>query len=493
MRTVILLAACVAARAEHAAHVPVQLASTVRFDPPLEGRLHSLGEGPVKLTITPSVARQATLSWGNDASWVGVADRVGAGEALRVWVLGASPSCGHQSTVHLSGGPPQEAAVGLNHTFGGVLLTGLSALYPGAHEVTTECHGGAATDRWTQEVAHWRMMHEGPFKKGADIVIVEAGLTDGGEARVVHRVNEILLRQLFAATPRPAVILLSSAGVREWSGPKQRTSDAARVHQVVATHYGVRQVSPVDALEPFEMAGRVDWLLTRLRSDLSGHPSLVGHDLIGGLLLHAVAEQVACARSRFLPSDPPPLPRQPALAYNRASEVAAFVRGRPKVLRLDERDDTQRGFDYWKPTPSNWTLYADGQDPGLIAHDVGAVLEFEFPPNVVRQNFRYKTAVVTVLKTYEGTGTLRARVSAGAWKGGPEWGEGKGTCVAHREMCTKVVDTLWTNHYSEPVGEELVDLEHLQDGSCVIIEVMVIASTPPRVHNKVKLYSLAIY
>jgi hypothetical protein len=34
-------------------------------------------------------------------------------------------------------------------------------------------------------------------------VPVEAGLTDGGQPALVHRITEILLRQLFSAEPAP--------------------------------------------------------------------------------------------------------------------------------------------------------------------------------------------------------------------------------------------------------------------------------------------------
>ena len=165
------------ALAEHARHVPVQLASTVRFDPPLEGRVSVLGQGPLHVVVTPAVAGRATLSRGSEGSWAGVSGRISRGEPLRVWILGASPSCGHHDADHPAGGPVEEAATGLNHTFGGVLLTGLRTLYPGEHEVTTECHGGAATDRWIQEVAAWRAAREGPFASGTDVVVIEAGLT----------------------------------------------------------------------------------------------------------------------------------------------------------------------------------------------------------------------------------------------------------------------------------------------------------------------------
>jgi len=465
------------ARAEHANHVPVQLASSVRFDPPLEGRVSVLGHGPLHVVVTPSVAAQATLNRGSEGSWVRVSDRITNGEPLRVWILGASPSCGHHDVSEPSGGPPEEAATGLNHTFGGVLLTGLRALYPGNHEVTTECHGGAATDRWIQEVAYWRSVCEGPFKSGTDVVVIETGLTDG-DSLFARKATEILLRQLFAEDV--AVIMLSSAGVREtWMGARPRLGDAAYFHREVALHYGVHQVSPVDAFEH-----HLHWLHQRLRSDTRGHPSIVGHDIIGCLLLHAVVDQLTSARWTFLPDDVRHKPRLAMLAYNRPSEAAVFIRGHPKMLRLDEGDNGLRGSQYWLPTISNWTLYADGRDRGLIAHDVGSSIGFFFPPDLVHLNFRYRTVVLTILKTYEGMGSLRIRIEAGEWRD---------ACRSNAVIEDRVVDTLWENRYSEPVAVELRADKVLPDGACFTVNLEIVASEPPRLRNKVKLYSIAIF
>lgn len=494
----VLLLLLASGAAEHAAHGPTPpRAATLRFAPPLAGAggalLELFGGGKEALTITPAVARHATLSWGEGAQWQPAARRLGAGLPLRVWVLGASPSCGHHDAASPSGGPPEETPMGLAHTFASVLLAGLRALYPAAnHSVVTECHGGASSDRWTQDVAAWRAEGAGPFLRGseADLVVVEAGLTDGGQPALVHRVTEILLRQLFAAEHRPAVLLLSTAGVRDdvsgWV-EGERLGDAAHVHRSVARHYGVAQVSAPDAFSPVDTPLRAEWFARRLRSDTRGHPSLLGHDLIGGLLLHTVVSHVASAAWSFLPGEAEPAPRLPRLAHAAASEVAVFVRGRPKVLRLDEADSEQRGAAYWRTT-SNWTLYADGRSPGLISRDVGAELTFSFPPGVVRTHFRYSTVVLTVLKTYEGVGTVRVRLRGGAWAG-PE--DAAGRCVADAALGELKADLQWQNHYSEPVAEE-VRARAVAEGGCLDVEVSVVESAPPRLENKVKLYSLAI-
>jgi hypothetical protein len=488
MKFFVLLVALAAA--DHAVHEPTPpTAATVRFVPPLEGaagrQLDSLGDGRLAIALTPAVVRTATLSWGDEALWHHTAHRAMSGEPLRVWVLGASPSCGHHDPLNPAGGPAEEVPRGLNHTFAGVLLAGLTKLYPttNSHTVVTECHGGASSDRWTQEVARWRTSKEGPFRDGADIVVLEAGLTDGGAPALVLRTVEILLRQWFAAVPRPAVILLSTAGSRgKWNA--ERLGDAALVHQQVALHYGVHQVSVADAFLPSISEERAQWFRSRVRSDTRGHPSLLGHDLIGSLLLQAVSSLVASASFRFLPAEPPrafPLREQ---RYSSPSEAAAFVRGHPKVLRLDDADNEQRGAQYWKPLVSNWTLYSDGRDAGLIADQVGSTIAFSFPPAVVLANFVYGVVIVSYLKTYEGVGSLRVRVIAGAWV--------EGQCQTSKTVAALTVDALWNNTYSESYGEEIHAKHEPRADVCIEVEITCVESNPARLRNKVKLYSVVL-
>jgi hypothetical protein len=107
---------------------------------------------------------------------------------------------------------------------------------------------------------------------------------------------------------------------------------------------------------------------------------------------------------------------------------------------------------------------------------------------VVRTHFRYSTVVLTVLKTYEGVGTVRVRLRGGAWAG-PE--DATGRCVADATLGDFKADLQWQNHYSEPVAEE-VRAQAVDEGGCLDVEVSVVESAPPRLENKVKLYSLAI-
>ena len=76
-------------------------------------------------------------------------------------------------------------------------------------------------------------------------------------------------------------------------------------------------------------------------------------------------------------------------------------------------------------------------------------------------------------------------------------------CPAERLAGSYVFDGLWQDRFSEPESHELtLSPPPAWDGSggggawantCLTVSVTVVASTPPRNVNKVKLYSLALF
>ena len=376
------------------------------------------------LTISPSVLHAAVLSYGDSALFAGVAAALAARKPLRVLFLGASPTCGHFDSATPTKHDPLDRPVGLNHTFASVLLAGLETLYPvsagsGAHSAVSECHGGAASDRWLQELAFWRSTPEsGPWQRGpVDFIVIETGLTDGGETAEVQRQTEIVIELLLAwPHPRPAFLLLSTLGTRlqgddDWDGARggrKRGGDAAAAHSAVTLHHGVPQLSPVDAASPLS-AERAEWWRHAFRADERGHPSLLGHDLAGCLLLALLQQHVLSLAAPMLPNEAAPLYAPSPQLFSTQAEAQLFTKGYPKLLRLDVADNGARGSEYWGAAGA-WSLRRDaGRAQGLIAESVGDRLAFTFPPSLVKGHFRFGVVSVTMLKTYEGVGRLAVR------------------------------------------------------------------------------------
>jgi len=151
--------------------------------------------------------------------------------------------------------------------------------------VRSECHGGASSDRWVQEVSFWRHNVGNAFSPWAgnaslDLLIIDTGLTDGHAPPEVKRITEILYMELLAVEPPPAILQLSASGSRfkakegEWEGDhgetRERQGDAAASHAAVARWHGVPQVSAIDALAPLRGAAKKDWFNNQYTSDEHG-------------------------------------------------------------------------------------------------------------------------------------------------------------------------------------------------------------------------------
>ena len=489
----------------------------------------------LEVVITPAAFFHGVITFGAPELLSGVASKLLRGECLRVIALGGSVTCATAGGVQNRSDHPHAVGDAWPARFGAAL----DAAFPcsgAGHAVANLCQGAVASDFWVERVAEWRAEEAdasaaGPSPlAGADLVVCDTAHNDVEELRHrehhlddgarIGKYNELLINLLLrprggggdVAAARPAVMYVALSSrkgfeTRDQAAPGGGRADGVWAHAPVTRHYGVPQVSVVDALGPFAPGSpQAAWFAEVYKADGWGHPNVLGHQLGADLLVQLLLAHVASSQLRVLPSvgeaaPPPPYVLPATMLYATDDELRMYTEGAPMHISAIEHSPARglvrvaalSGFEPITDVP--------GKPPGLIATAVGAFATWLVPPaTLAARAGRLQGALhVLSLKTYDRMGTVRVQVLRTAAPG----------CEAldfsapfsPQELRMEIIANATVDCLRPPeqrVSEVEVDALSFNatalvaGGGCLLIHATVIDSAPPRADNKIKLMSFVL-
>ena len=493
-----------------------------------------------EMVITPAAFFHGVINFGAPELLANVSAKLLSGQCLRVVALGGSITCATAGGLANRSDHPQSVADAWPARF----VAALNAAFPcgtAGHSVVNLCQGAVASDFWVERVSEWRAAgaEAGPQAApsplaGADLFVVDTAHNDvmelrgrehhlNDEARI-GKYNELLISLLLRpqragngteATPAVMYIALSSRGgfdSRAAAEPSGGRGDGVWAHAAVTRHYGVPQVSVVDALGPFAPgSAAAAWFADVYKADGWGHPNVVGHQLGAALLFQLLLAHVASLRLRVLPSLgaadaalPPPSYAPPdTLLYATDDELRMYTEGSPLHVNALDGDPARGLVRVVARTGFEPKTDVPGKPAGLIASAVGAFSTWLVPPATLASRVgRLRGSLhVLSLKTYDHMGTLRV------------------------EMLRTAAPDCEALNFSAPLSREALGLETLANatidclrppeqrvsevevnalsfnisalaaagGGCLLVNASVVNSVPPRADNKIKLMSFVLF
>ena len=492
-----------------------------------------------EVVITPAAFFHGVINFGAPELLANVSAKLLAGQCLKVVALGGSITCATAGGLANRSDHPQSLADAWPTRF----VAALDAAFPcgtAGHSVANLCQGAVASDFWVERVVEWRAAggEAGPQAApsplaGADLVVVDTAHNDVEELRHrehhlddesrIGKYNELLINLLLRpqsanatqVPPTPAVMyiaLSSRSGFdsRAAAEPGGGRRDGVWAHAAVTRHYGIPQVSAVDALGPFAPgSAAAAWFAEAYKADGWGHPNVVGHQLGAALLFQLLLAHVASLRLRVLPAldaaSPPQAYALPAaLLYATDDELRMYTEGAPlHVSALDGnparglvRVAARAGFEPKTDVP--------GKPAGLIASAVGASATWLVPPATLASRAgRLRGALhVLSLKTYDQMGTLRVEVLRTAAPNcealnfsAPMSREALGleTLAAATIDCLRPPEQRVSEVEVDALSFNASALAAAGGSGCLLFTASVVDSAPPRADNKIKLMSFVLF
>jgi hypothetical protein len=242
----------------------------------------------------------------------------------------------------------------------------------------------------------------------------------------------------------------------------------------------------LDAFGPADTPARLEWWSHTYISDGNGHPSILGHAVIGQLVAHLLASHVLSAL--YAPAYGPfaAEPRSAGMppVYVSAAELGLYLEGQPAFVNA-VHDAPLRA--------DGWVQVEEPGRPGrggLVAEHVGATVTFALRHG--RSSLLGRLHVV-LFKSYENVGRVSVLLSTAV---------DEGACLVQPPppvdvLAEKELDCLWQTdrllRVSEPsvVRIEFDAAAATSDVFCVRLRV--VAAPPPRSITKVKLVSLSLF
>jgi len=236
---------------------------------------------PERVSFVPPAERcEATETlWGDGSLSYDTASRVRGGAPISVVTLGSSVTCGAyvpadaftgrprrgyqkpaDATVEGTSQSTQEAGDGRSVAWPMWLEKVLNSSWGARVHVTNMCRRGVGTEYW---VANVHAASVRPFMEAADIILVEAAISDGGNEEAFRYLQPAKYTQLLAeyilALPRKPFVMWLTAS---WKGFAQHKAFSAEpLHLDVLAPLGISHTSMLRMFEPVE--GRkdlADWL-----------------------------------------------------------------------------------------------------------------------------------------------------------------------------------------------------------------------------------------
>mmetsp|Transcript_60265 Transcript_60265/g.171310 ORF Transcript_60265/g.171310 Transcript_60265/m.171310 type:complete len:517 (+) Transcript_60265:41-1591(+) len=376
---------------------------------------------------------------------------------------------------------------------------------PGRHKVHSIGVSAVGSDYWTDQILEWKQDTD-HILNHADLVVVEAAINDMevyhdiradvaglGYYGKIHFFTELVIRQLLQVPKQPAIIYAELTWRNfESAAQKDGHGDAALDHLPVLQHYGVDQVSMINAFLPLHTAQKRQWMKSVYFTDCC-HPSQLGHKMsaqaIGYALLQyesATSRHVALERRQWFEPETEDEDIPPSLFV--AEGIASRYDGTARTSRMRLWNESEI-----MPFIAPWSVgFSFAEDvpgkPGLLAYKVGMNLELGIPFKRTTVGKRIM-ANIGLLKSYEHMGVVN--VTLGVDAQGPNQKCARPSSPA-KDPTRASLDCLWNKNISVYVGETLmVDADNLRQG-CLRVHFQVVPAEAARAENKVKLIDLTV-
>ena len=343
---------------------------------------------------------------------------------------------------------------------------------------------------------------------GADLVLIETSFNDLSDmdlagmgvgdltavdasalpARKMRQSTELLIRLVSALPSQPSLLYVdaSTGNLQRWTDRSQTVPlsiGAGRVQAEVAARYGVPYVSAIAGFGPEDTPERAQWWEHEWICDGNGHPSRLGHSILGQLVARLVVSHLLSNQNAPFPASPPLsealLAKEPL--FMAASELAVYTEGSPATLNC-VTDAPSRA--------EGWVVQEEPGRPGrggLGAQSVGARVSYALSHR--RETLLGRLHVV-LFKSYENVGSVRVTLSVDGREGGCG-----GAVTGGNVLASQVVDCLWKVHVSEPnvvrIAFDPAAAARMGGEFCVTLEA--VESAPPRAVNRLKLISMSLF
>jgi hypothetical protein len=450
--------------------------------------------------LSPLALSRGVLSFGDPALFQHVAKKLltSPPACVRVVVLGGSISLVHAHPSKKRPDAPRNASDAWHQGFMELLRKRYPCAPPG-HRLVNLAVAAVASDFWVDRVSEWREGAASSPLASADLVLVETAHNDVGDYRSDTHVNdrdrivhytELLIALLLTVPKPPALMYVAVSSRRGWEAREAERADAAPLHALVTTHWGVPHVSVIDALGPFVTPEARRWFDQSFIIDSVHHPTRLGHAIAGRLAAHQLMALLWSVALPPLPGGGAEAVYAPPAKLLRITDddVRDYAQGRP--LRMPAtRLATDARF---VSTGGAWSVGTDapGRPLGLLCNVTGSSFSVVVAPSEMRRHVRAGKLRLVLLKAYDRMGVLGVNISAVTPEG--SGGEARACLqgVLRRPVASAVIDAQWPLRVSEAATEVLsFDPRSLTD-SCLAITITLLEANRP--NNKAKLYNLVL-
>ena len=367
----------------------------------------------------------------------------------------------------------------------------------GQHTMQNLAESGASSAWWVDTILGSRAAYY-----DYDAVLVETALNDVEELaregrntkakdaylkseRVVGKYTEILINMLLNLPKRPAVFYFGASTRLRYNFTVEfgRTADSVHVHVPVTRRYGVPHVSVIDGIGPFlnSVPDKIQWLKGQL--DWCCHGTILMHKIGARMLMDLLMSQYWSWQ--VAPGVMPAYtPRSPL--FSTQSELQMYCNATPFPLATIREADVpfrlvnlSHGFVSMEDVPNK---------PGLISNVTGSTVVYQLKPQQISNNLKMGVLHVEHLRSYKHMGSFVMEVRSVNSTNGE-----CGDVLTSTLLATKTIDSAWKELVSEvQVDEVRFDVGGMTD-RCLILNVTIVPSSPPREENKVKLVGVVLF